>query len=84
MNLEEIKEFLAFETRLDEVRAAYRGQEGRPSRDARSQQKALLEEALDLNESLAEQVRAKIARMDEFRARLSANAARCRELLDEL
>ncbi|MGH9090736.1 MAG: MerR family transcriptional regulator, partial [Acidimicrobiales bacterium] len=82
MNLEEIKAFLDSETRLDEVREAYRARKDGRSRDARSQQKALLEEALALNESLAEQVRAKIARMDEFRARLSANAGRCRELLE--
>ncbi len=84
MNLEEIKEFLDSEKRLDRVREAYRARKGGRSAAARSQQKALLEEALSLNESLAAQVRAKIARMDEFRAKLSANAERCRELLGDL
>lgn len=84
MNLDEIKGFLDSEHRLDEVRQAYRARKGGRSRAARSQQRALLEEALELNESLAEQVRTKIARMDEFRARLAANAQRCRDLLGEL
>jgi DNA-binding transcriptional MerR regulator len=84
MNLDEIKAFLESETRLDEVREAYRARKGGRSKAARSQQRALLEEALALNESLAEQVRVKIARMDEFRVRLSANAQRCRDLLEEL
>lgn len=84
MNLEEIKEFLDSEKRLDQVREAYRAKKGGRSAAARSQQKALLEEALSLNESLAAQVSSKIARMDEFRAKLSANAQRCRELLEDL
>lgn len=84
MNLDEIKEFLDSENRLDQVREAYRAEKGGRSAAARSQQRALLEEALSLNESLAAQVRTKIARMDEFRAKLSANAQRCRELLEDL
>ena len=46
--------------------------------------RSTLEEALVLNESLAEQIGAKLARMDEFRAKLAAAADRCRELLAEL
>lgn len=84
MNLDEIKAFLESERRLDEVREAYHARKGGRSEAARSQQRALLEEALALNESLAEQVRVKIARMDEFRVRLSAKAQRCRELLGDL
>lgn len=84
MNLDEIKEFLDSEKRLDEVREAYRAKKAGRSAAARLQQKALLEEALSLNESLAAQVATKIARMDEFRAKLSASAQRCRELLAEL
>ena len=37
-----------------------------------------------LNESLAEQIRAKLSRMDAFRAKLEHDARRCRELLAEL
>jgi hypothetical protein len=37
-----------------------------------------------LNESLAEQISAKLARMDGFRAKLVNDARRCRELLAEL
>jgi len=84
MNLEEIKEFLDSEQRLDEVRAAYRAKLDVHTQAARIQQKALLEEALHLNESLKEQLDAKLTRMDAFRATLSQNADRCRQLLAEL
>jgi DNA-binding transcriptional MerR regulator len=84
MNLDEIKEFLTFETRLDELRASYRARKGQTSARARSAQKATLREALELNESLAQQLNAKLARMDAFRAKLSGDAKRCRQLLDEL
>ncbi len=84
MNLDEIREFLALETRLDELRATYRATKGATSKKARAEQKATLEEALVLNESLAEQISAKLARMDAFRAKLARDATRCRELLAEL
>jgi DNA-binding transcriptional MerR regulator len=84
MNLEEIKGFLDSEQRLDEVRAAYRAKRDVHTKSARLQQKVLLEEALHLNESLKEQLDAKMARMDGFRSTLSDNAARCRQLLAEL
>jgi hypothetical protein len=84
MNLEEIKGFLESEQRLDEVRAAYRAKRDVNTKAARLQQKALLQEALALNESLKEQLDAKLARMDVFRATLSQNAERCRQLLTEL
>jgi DNA-binding transcriptional MerR regulator len=84
MNLDEIKEFLESEQRLDEVRAAYRAEQQRDTVAARRQRKVLLEEALVLNESLKEQLNAKLARMDAFRATLAANAERCRQLLAEL
>jgi len=84
MNLDEIREFLALETRLDELRASYRAAKGATSRRAMAEQKATLEEALVLNESLAEQITVKLARMDGFRAKLRSDAQRCRELLAEL
>jgi DNA-binding transcriptional MerR regulator len=84
MNLEEIKEFLTFETRLDELRASYRATKAETSTRARAEQKATLLEALALNESLAEQLNAKLARMDSFRAKLSGDAQRCRDLLAQL
>jgi DNA-binding transcriptional MerR regulator len=84
MNLEEIKGFLESEQRLDEVRAAYRAKQEVDTDAARAQRKALLEEGLALNESLKEQLNAKLARMDAFRATLAHNADRCRELLAEL
>jgi MerR family transcriptional regulator, repressor of the yfmOP operon len=84
MNLDEIKEFLTFETRLDELRATYRAAKGVATKKARTEQRATLQEALELNETLAEQLRAKLARMDAFRAKLAHDAQRCRELLAEL
>jgi MerR family transcriptional regulator, repressor of the yfmOP operon len=84
MNLDEIREFLALETRLDELRASYRATKGATSKTARAEQKATLQEAVVLNESLAEQISAKLARMDGFRAKLVSDAQRCRELLEDL
>jgi DNA-binding transcriptional MerR regulator len=84
MNLEEIREFLSLENRLGELRVTYRATRGATSIEARAEQKATLEEALVLNESLAEQLRVKLARMDEFRSKLEGDARRCRELLAEL
>jgi DNA-binding transcriptional MerR regulator len=84
MNLDELREFLALETRLDELRASYRATKDATSNKALAEQKATLQEALVLNESLAEQISAKLARMDGFRAKLRSDAQRCRELLTEL
>jgi MerR family transcriptional regulator, repressor of the yfmOP operon len=84
MNLDEIREFLALETRLDELRASYRARKGGTSKKALAEQKVTLQEALMLNESLAEQISAKLTRMDGFRAKLRSDAQRCRELLTEL
>ena len=81
MNLDEIREFLALETRLDELRASYRATKGATSEKARAEQKATLEEAMVLNESLAQQISTKLARMDGFRTKLLGDARRCRELL---
>jgi DNA-binding transcriptional MerR regulator len=83
MNLDEIKEFLSFESRLDELRATYRATKGVGTKKARAEQKATLEEALELNETLAQQLSVKLARMDAFRAKLARDAQRCRELLAE-
>jgi DNA-binding transcriptional MerR regulator len=84
MNLEEIREFLTLETRLDELRASYRATRSANSKKALAEQRATLQEALLLNESLAEQISVKLARMDGFRAKLRSDALRCRELLTEL
>jgi MerR family transcriptional regulator, repressor of the yfmOP operon len=84
MNLDEIRGFLETETRLEQVRQAYRSRKWvEPSGDP-GQQRALLEEILRLNESLAEQLTAKLARMEAFRSSLLASAQRCRELLANL
>jgi DNA-binding transcriptional MerR regulator len=84
MNLDEIREFLALGTRLDELRASYRARKGATSKKAKAEQKETLEEAVVLNESLAEQISTKLERMDDFRAKLVSDAQRCRDLLVEL
>ncbi|HEY1830910.1 MAG TPA: MerR family transcriptional regulator [Acidimicrobiales bacterium] len=84
MNLDEISGFLALETRLDELRTSYQARKGQTSARARSEQRSTLREALELNETLAEQLTAKLARMDAFRADLIAAAERCRRRLEEL
>jgi DNA-binding transcriptional MerR regulator len=84
MNLEEIREFLALETRLAELRVSYRATQGETSTAARAEQRATLEEARVLNESLAQRIGVKLERMNEFRAKLESDARRCRDLLDEL
>jgi len=84
MNLDEIREFLLLETRLDELRSTYRATKASSTRESRAEQKATLQEALALNESLAEHLNAKLARMDSFRAKVAGDARRCRELLKAL
>lgn len=84
MNLEEIRTFLSSDTRLEEVREAYLQKRGSGSAAARAEQRALMEEALRLNEALAEQVSVKLERIGAFRARLEARAERCREILEDL
>ncbi len=75
MNLDEIREFLSLETRLDELRATYRATKAATTKKARAEQKETLEEAMVLNESLAQQISAKLERMDGFRAKLRARRA---------
>lgn len=82
MNLEEIRNFMISDVRLEEVREAYLQTKGSGSATARAEQQALLEEALRLNESLSRQVSAKLERMAAFRDHLEARAERCRELLE--
>ena len=47
MNLEEIREFLSLENRLDELRTSYRERKGQTAAEAMSEQKAILQEALE-------------------------------------
>jgi DNA-binding transcriptional MerR regulator len=84
MNLDEIREFLALETRLDELKVTYRANKGDTTAKARAVQKATLEEAEALNESLAKQLTDKLARMNAFRTKLAHDAQRCREILAEM
>lgn len=84
MNLDDIKRFLDTEAHLDEAREAYRAKKGVETPTARAQRRALLEEILLLNESLAEQLGAKLERMSAFRESLLTSVQRCRDLIDEL
>ena len=84
MNLDEIREFLSLETRLDQLRASYRAVKGATTKKSRAEQKATLQEAMVLNESLAQQISTKLERMDGFRTKLLHDAQRCRDLLTEL
>jgi DNA-binding transcriptional MerR regulator len=84
MNLDEVKGFLDTETQLDHVRQAYRARKSDETPAARAQRRELLEEILRLSESLADQLAAKVERMQAFRADLLKRADRCRELLRDL
>jgi DNA-binding transcriptional MerR regulator len=84
MNLEEVKEFLASEDRLAELRAAYHAHRDQSTKAAREHQHAILEEAIALRRALADQLDATLARIKAFRSQIQAEAERCRQLLDEL
>ena len=84
MNLDEIREFLALETRLDELKATYRANKGDTTKKARAVQKETLQEAAELNESLAKQLTDKLERMHAFQTQLTGDAQRCREILAEM
>jgi DNA-binding transcriptional MerR regulator len=84
MNLDEIREFLALETRLDELRATYRANKGDTTKKARAVQKATLQEVAELNETLAKQLTDKLERMHAFQTQLAGDAQRCREILAEM
>jgi DNA-binding transcriptional MerR regulator len=84
MNLDEIREFLTLENRLDEVKATYRANKGDKTKTARTLQKAMLQEAAELNESLAKQLTDKLTRMEAFQTKLASDAKRCREILAEM
>jgi hypothetical protein len=44
----------------------------------------MLQEAADLNESLAKQLTDKLTRMESFQTKLAGDAKRCREILAEM
>jgi DNA-binding transcriptional MerR regulator len=81
MNLDEIKSTLTVEDRLNELRTSYHLRKDDPSPTAREALRAIVTEALELREQLARHIDEKMARMDEFRARLNEEGQRCRDLL---
>ena len=83
LGLDEIKEVLDTETRMEELREAYRESARTPTASARERQKAILKEALQRREAITEQLDRKMDRMAAFRAKLLAESARTRELLDQ-
>lgn len=76
-NLDEIRDVVSAEDRLETLRSRYRG-----SGDEADQRRAL-EEASGVLEDLHGQVRAKLARMQEFFDALDARLARSRRRLAE-
>ena len=85
MNLDEIREFLALETRLDELRASYRATKGATSKKARAEQKATLAGGAGA-ERVAGRADQRQAGPHGRRSGPSwrSDAERCRELLAEL
>lgn len=83
MNLDDIGEFLETESRLDELRRAYAAKRDGADPEVTDERRRMLEEILSLNESLAEQLTAKLERMEAFRSTLLESARRCRELLSD-
>jgi DNA-binding transcriptional MerR regulator len=83
MNLEEVKATLASQVRLDELRAAYRADDGTADEGAQLRRRAILAEALQLRTDLITRMDEKISRMEDFREQLAADADRCRALLEE-
>src|SRR5580698_4943598 len=73
LNLDEIKDVIETEERLDQLRAAYWANTAQPSARVRSKQRAIVKEALELNESLARQLDEKLSLIDAFRAKLSGD-----------
>ena len=82
-NLDEIRDVIAAERRLESLRDQYHLAKSTPSPGSNDERKAILAEALDLNERLMKAVDAKMASIDAFREHLDSMASRCRELLNE-
>jgi DNA-binding transcriptional MerR regulator len=77
-NLDEIREILHADDRLAELRTEYH-KGVTPKRH-----RAILIEAIRLNATTQEQVRAKIGRLEAFRDDLEAQATRCRQVAADL
>ncbi len=84
LGLDEIKEVLETESRIEELRAAYHENAGVCTEAADSERRAILLEALERRTSITEQLDRKMARMAAFRAKLVADASRTREILAQL
>jgi DNA-binding transcriptional MerR regulator len=84
MNLDEVKEFLASEDRILELRADYRANSNPNDEHERERRRAILEEALSLRQGLIAQLDAAMSRIQAFRSQIEANAGRCSQLLEEL
>ena len=69
-NLDEVRAVLTAEDRLGDLRAAYHAE------DDRAAQRAILDEALEINIRLQAAVQAKLERLGTFKAELEAKADR--------
>lgn len=84
LNLDEIRDFLGIENRIEDLRSVYRERKSQQTAKSRQEQREILQEFLRLHASRIEQLDAKLARMNEFRTELVGRADRCRALLAEL
>lgn len=84
MNLDEVKEFLASEDRIIELREVYRADSEHSDGVVLERRRAILEEALTLRRGLIAQLDATVSRIQGFRSQIEANAERCVQLLEDL
>jgi DNA-binding transcriptional MerR regulator len=84
LGLDEVKEVLETEARLEELRNAWRLNARASTATARRNQRAILVEALARREAIMVQLDLKMERLAAFRAKLMADASKSQELLDTL
>jgi DNA-binding transcriptional MerR regulator len=84
LGLDEIRDVLDTESRIEELRRAYRENAGVSTDAARAERRAILVEALERRRTITEQLDRKMVRMASFRAKLVADAAKTLELLEKL
>jgi DNA-binding transcriptional MerR regulator len=84
LGLDEVKEVLDTEARLEELRGAYRLNAEAATTTARRNQRAILVEALARREAIMDQLDRKMERLAAFRAKLMADASKTQEVLAAL
>jgi MerR family transcriptional regulator, repressor of the yfmOP operon len=74
-NLDEIKTIVAAETRLEELRSQYAVISNAKAGGPPQRERELVAEAIEINDQLREDMRAKLSRLETFLADLDARAA---------